>query len=160
MARVAARSCFTRLHIPGAGADKLIDNEGLETVEDLAVLTTERVRDIIATMRKPGGTIPNPAGGGNIQDPGIYVPERAMHNLSVACFLCLMKERCARPFAMVDIQLDEQLRSAGRQRDMEAKHKNSDELLSPMTNKELSGRNFIEFTEEITKKLSKPCHAS
>ena len=150
--RVAAEACYARLHIPVEGGAKLIDDEGLSTVDDLAELTTERVKDIVATLRKPGGTIPNPGGrGAAVPNPGIYVPERAMHNLSVACFLCLMKERCARPFSMADIQLNDDLRAAGRQRDMEAKHRNSDDLLPPMTNKELGGRNFIEFTEEIIK---------
>ena len=64
MARVAAHACFTRLYMPAEAGNKLIDDEGLSSAADLSVLTTERVRDIVASIRKPGGTIPNPAGGG------------------------------------------------------------------------------------------------
>ena len=160
MARVVAHACFTRLFMPAPAGDKLIDDEGLMTAEDLSVLTTERVRDIVASIRKPGGTIPNPAGGGHIQNPGIYIPERASHALQVACFLCLMKERCQRPFTLAHIQVNDEFLAAGRQRDMEAKHSNSDVLLAPLTNKDINGRNFLEFTEETVKKLSKFRHST
>ena len=70
MDRVAAHACFVRLYMPAAAGDKLIDDEGLLTAADLSVLTTERVRDIIASIRKPGGTIPNPAGGSTSPTPG------------------------------------------------------------------------------------------
>ena len=160
MARVAAHACFVRLYMPAAAGDKLIDDEGLLTVADLSPLTADRVRDIVASIRKPGGTIPNPAGGDALPNPGIYIPERASHALQVACFLCLMKERCQRPFALANIQINDEFRTAGRQRNMEAKHTNSDVLLAPLTNKDINSRNFLEFTEETIKKLSKFRHST
>ena len=56
--------------MPAAAGDKLIDDEGLLTVADLSPLTADRVRDIVASIRKPGGTIPNPAGGTTSPTPG------------------------------------------------------------------------------------------
>ena len=55
--------------MPAAAGDKLIDGEGLMSAVDLNVLTTERVRDIVASIHKPEGTILNPAGGGTSKTP-------------------------------------------------------------------------------------------
>ena len=64
MARVAARAMYTALNFNAEAADKLIDNEGLTTAEDLKELDQDRVRDIVAAIRKPGGTLPPLAAGG------------------------------------------------------------------------------------------------
>ena len=55
MARVAARAMYVALNFSVEAADKLIDNEGLITTDDLKELDQDRVRDIVAAIRKPGG---------------------------------------------------------------------------------------------------------
>ena len=53
--RLRARQAWERLGIPEAGANRLIDEEGLESIEDLAILDLQQARDIVATLKKPGG---------------------------------------------------------------------------------------------------------
>ena len=161
MARVAARAMYTALNFSVEAADKLIDNEGLTTTDDLKELDQDRVRDIVAAIRKPGGTLPPLAAGGAPRaDPGTYVPERAMHNLMVAAHMSRMWDRTGRALAVANVRPGDNFQVASRQRIMEVKHRNRDSLLAPITNNDLRERNFIEFTEEVIKKLSHYRHST
>ena len=146
---VTARAAFVRIKFTEGAANKLISNEGLETVSDLVELDLDRCRNIVARVIKPGGA-----------DAGVYVSERAMCNLAVASHLCRMWERCQRPYTMATISPGDDMETARRQMIMESKHKNDSAIIQPLSNNDLRDRNFIEYGEEVIKKLNKFRHSS
>ena len=64
-----------------------VRNEGLEVMADLIEFDDEDVKTLCASVRKPGGTIPDPAGARRqIQDPGHSIPAISEKRLKLACY--------------------------------------------------------------------------
>jgi uncharacterized membrane protein YgcG len=79
-------TAFTRIGFSNAAADKLIEM-GFNDVDNLRYLSDADVKQLCATLRKPGGAIPNPViDGALMTDPGIVVSPLAERNLSLAAF--------------------------------------------------------------------------
>jgi hypothetical protein len=81
-----------------AAATAIVTEQGYDSLTALAELTDATIGDLISTIRKPGGTIPNPgAGPANIPNPGINVGHRAVTNLKLAAFVARHNIRTSRP---------------------------------------------------------------
>jgi hypothetical protein len=87
-----------------ASSDEIVDEQGYDSLIALAELTDQTCIDLITLIRRPGGTIPNPAapaaGGAvplTIPDPGIKVGHRALTNLKTASFVARHLIRTSRP---------------------------------------------------------------
>ena len=76
---------FTRLTSNGITCDKLVDNEGLKTLEKYRKCSLDRCKDTIKALRHPGGTL-----------AGETVSANAAHNLSIGFHVCNIWERCHR----------------------------------------------------------------
>ena len=63
---VALRAALTRLGFSAKGAGFITDDQGLDTLDELKVLTNDDVENLCKVVRRPGGAIPNPNAG----DPG------------------------------------------------------------------------------------------
>jgi hypothetical protein len=84
------RNAFNMLGFTVAGANELVTVQGYDSLGALAELTDVTITDLISTLRKPGGTIPNPAIPAvppTIPNPGINVSHRAVTNLKLAAFV-------------------------------------------------------------------------
>jgi hypothetical protein len=94
------RNAFIALGFTAAGANKLVTAQGYDSLGALAELTDETITDLISTLRKPGGTIPNPAIPAvppTIPNPGINVGHRAATNLKLTAFMVRHYQRTSRP---------------------------------------------------------------
>ena len=99
-------------------ANEAIDKEGLDSIDELLELNLKRCEKIVDRIVKPGGL--DAAGQPN---RGIYVPERAITNLTHASHLAKMWKRCQRPYTMANINLGDDLATARRQMELEIGHK-------------------------------------
>jgi hypothetical protein len=84
-----------------AASDEIVDEQGYDSLTALAELTDQTCADLVALIRKPGGTIPNPhpAAGAplHVPNPGIKVGHRALTNLKTAAFVARHLIRTSRP---------------------------------------------------------------
>jgi hypothetical protein len=87
-----------------ASSDEIVDEQGYDSLTALAELTDQTCIDLVTLIRRPGGTIPNPAApaaGGAIlppiPNPGIKVGHRALTNLKTASFVARHLIRTSRP---------------------------------------------------------------
>ena len=126
--RVAAREFHERMKFSQDAANELIDQEGLDSIEELVDLTPHCIQRIVDRLVKPGGVDPTTG------DPnrGFRVPERATTNLTNASTLAKMRKRTQRNKSLVDITTRDQLAMARRQRELEEGHKN-DKAIIPST---------------------------
>ena len=94
MAVVAAIcTALGRLGFTGVAQIFITDAQGLNTLEEFHILTDSEVESLVKVIRRPGGTIADPAPGAApdscIPNPGVAVSLRAENNLKLACyFLC------------------------------------------------------------------------
>jgi hypothetical protein len=86
-----------------ASSDEIVDEQGYDSLTALAELTDQTCADLVALIRRPGGTIPNPTAGAGgtvlppIPNPGIKVGHRALTNLKLAAFAACHMIRTSRP---------------------------------------------------------------
>ena len=146
---VAARSAFQRIKFTQEAATKLVDKEFLDSIDELKELDQKRCDRIVSRLIKPGGA-----------GVGLEVSERATTNLAIAAHLCKMWVRCQRAKTMANIDLGDGFETAKRQMIMEEKHVNDMSAFVPVSNKQLNDRNFIEFGEELIKKINKVRHVT
>jgi hypothetical protein len=111
MAQIAAiRTAMTRIGFEVEAANLLTDDQGMNALEELALLTDEEVTNLCRVIRRPGGTIvnPNAAAGqpANIPNPGRTVSLRAENNLKLTCYFLRYKQRTSRALLAADITLD------------------------------------------------------
>jgi hypothetical protein len=130
---VALRAALTRMGLTAAAAQNVTDVQGMDPMEEFSLLTDQEAENFCKTIRRPGGTIPNPAlpvGGASpagmpptIPNPGIPVNLRAENNLKLMCYFLLYRRRTSRPVAAGDITLNN-VRALQDHRDWENKHEN------------------------------------
>ena len=82
-----------------AAAAAIAQDQGYDTLTAISELTDSTIIDLISTVRKPGGTIPNPAGAvpPNIPNPGIPIGHRSTTNLKLGAFVAQHYLRTSRP---------------------------------------------------------------
>ena len=94
----------------------MIDDQGMDDLEELALLTDTEVENLCKVVRRPGGTIDNPnrndedgdpvAGQpATITNPGQTVALRAENNLKMACYYLRYKQRVSRPLTAASLTL-------------------------------------------------------
>ena len=112
--RLAARNMFQLIGFSDEASVTLVDDEGLETSEDFAYLTDDRVRSIVKAIRRPGGAA-----------DGATVSERAQHHFMLAAKLIQYWIRTKRSIDFTLIQLN-MFPEIERQSLLEVGWKNSD----------------------------------
>ena len=86
-----------------------MDVQGLNTLEEFRILTDSEVESLIKVIRRPRGTIADPAPGAapdsRIPTPGVAVSLRAENNLKLACYFLRHKHKTSRTVNANDITL-------------------------------------------------------
>ena len=81
----------------------------MDTLEDFRILTDSKVESLVKVIRRPGGTIADPAPGAapdtRIPNPGIAVSLRAENNLKLACYYLRHKQKTSCTVNANDITL-------------------------------------------------------
>ena len=128
----AMRQLYQRLGFDETAANTIINQQNVSTLEDIRDLDESRCSNLCKNLRRPGGTIPNPAAQGanaapgapaNVPNPGIAVPESAEFNLQLAVYFLRHKRQVSRPVLIGDVTLPT-IRALRTTRDAEAKHQN------------------------------------
>ena len=93
----AIRSLYTRMGFSVAAAQSMVDEQGLTSLDDIKVLTDQRVEALCKVIRRPGGREANVAPG----DPGaanlgIQVSLKAENNLMLAAYWLRHQDRVSR----------------------------------------------------------------
>jgi hypothetical protein len=105
MNNAVMRGVMTRIGFSEAAAQALVEEQGMSELEEIRPLSDDEVESLCKVIRRPGGTIPNPAGGQPIPAPGVQVNQRAEGHLKLlACYL-RHQERVSRPVNAPDITL-------------------------------------------------------
>ena len=105
------RQMYQRLGFTEAAANSILNAQGVRTLDDLYDLDETRCANLCKNLRRPGGTIPNPAAQGNnaappnIPNPGHAIPEAAEHNLTMAVYFLNHRKRVSRPVQPGDVTL-------------------------------------------------------
>ena len=86
---VALRATLTRLGFSAKAAGFLTENQGLDTLDELKVLTNDEIESLCKVVRRPGGTVPNlnagyPGQPATLSNPGEKVPLQVELNLKMA----------------------------------------------------------------------------
>ena len=107
---VALRAALMRLGFSAKAAGFITDEQGLDTLNDLKVLTNGEIEIFCKVVRRPGGTVPNPNAGdpgqpATLLNPGEKFPLRSELNLKLACYYILFKDRTRRVVGSPDINL-------------------------------------------------------
>ena len=130
MADVALREALMRLGFSAKGVGFITDDQGLDTLDELKVLTNDEIEILCKVVRHPGGTIPNPKAGdpgqpATLSNPGEQVPLRSELNLELACYYLQFKYQTSRVVGSPDINLVN-FRALRNRRDWEKSHKDVD----------------------------------
>ena len=94
----AIRTDLTRLGFSANAAGFITNNQGLDTLNELKVLTNVEIKSLCKVVWRPGGNVPNPNAGypgqpATLSNPGEQVPLRAELNLKIACYYLQFKDR-------------------------------------------------------------------
>lgn len=100
---VALRAAFIRLGFTPAAAGEITDQQGIDTRDELKILTDSEIENLCRVIRKPGGTVN--LNGNNVPDPGVSVSLRAENNLKLACFYLRHQDRIHRDSVTNNITL-------------------------------------------------------
>ena len=103
MANVAMRSAFQRLGFTVEAATRITDTQGIDSVEELLLLTDHDVENLCKALKRPGGTIQ--VAGANQPDPGVQVSLRAETNMKLACYFLRHRVRISRVSHAADITI-------------------------------------------------------
>ena len=101
------RTAIQRMGFTQQAAADITQVQGLDSLDEFKCLKDSDVDALCSIIRKPGGTIPNPAGGNRppVPNPGIPVPMVASNNLKAMCHYLRFKERASRPVVPADITI-------------------------------------------------------
>ena len=98
------RQAFVRLGFSQQGAVAVVDDQGIDTVDELGVLTDDEIETLCKTIRRPGGTIVN-AAGANIPNPGTNISLRAETNMKLAAYWVRYRKKTSRATTPANIML-------------------------------------------------------
>ena len=82
MAGVALRSAYRRIRFSADAVLVITDTQGIDTTEELEILTYGYINNLCKVVRRPGGINPIT----NVANLGLQVPLRAESNPKLASF--------------------------------------------------------------------------
>ena len=123
----AIRTALGRMGLEQVACTYLVDGQGMNDLEEFAFLKDDDVENLCKSIRRPGGTLPNPnaAAAGQpptIPNPGIPVSLRAENNLKLMCYFLRYKQQTSRALAPDEIVL-ENIRAMREHKEYEENHK-------------------------------------
>lgn len=116
-----------RLGFSNDAAQAITGDQGIDSIDELKVLSDAEVENLCKVVRRPGGTVPNPADAANpLPNNGHQVSLRAENNLKLACYYVRHRNRINRPTDAAGITLNN-VRGLRHLRDTEINHEDPEE---------------------------------
>ena len=100
----ALRAALVHMGTTAEVANEITAMQGIDTIEELRILTDDEVETLCHAIRRPGGLMPNPAfnaAGG----AGHVISARAENNIKLAAYFLRFKERTSRAPDVASITL-------------------------------------------------------
>ena len=107
---VSLRVDLTRLGFLAKVAGFITNNQRLDTLDELKVLTNDEIESFCKVVRRPGGTVPNPNVGdpgqaAKLSNPGEQVLLQSDLNLKLTFYYLLFKYQTIHVVGSSDINL-------------------------------------------------------
>ncbi|KAI2513196.1 hypothetical protein MHU86_1234 [Fragilaria crotonensis] len=123
MQNAVMRATMTRIGFTEAAAQAIVEDQGIDSLDEIKLLTDEEIESLCRVLRKPGGMIPGVgAGAAQVQNPGVQVNQRAEGHLKLLAFYLRHQARVSREVNAPDITL-ESIRSVRELREFESTYK-------------------------------------
>jgi hypothetical protein len=119
----AMRTMLQCIGFSAAASQVLVDEQGMDTLAEIQLLTDDEIENLCKVVRQPGGTIPGPnAGDAPVNNPGTPVNLRAENHLKLLAFLLRHQDRVSRDTNVANVTLDT-IRTVRELRDFESSYK-------------------------------------
>ncbi|KAI2500398.1 hypothetical protein MHU86_14069 [Fragilaria crotonensis] len=105
MNNAVMRGVMTRIGFSEAAAQALVEEQGIDSLEEVKLLSDDEIQSLCKVIRRPGGTIPGAAGAAPVNNPGVQVNQRAEGHLKLLSFYLRHQERVSRAVNAPDITL-------------------------------------------------------
>ena len=119
---IAMRNALDRIGFSAAAAAAIVNEQGIDQIEEMIILTDAEVENLCKVVRRPGG---QQGQGQNAHQ----VSMRAENNLKLACYWGRHQERVSRTAEPNNITL-QQIRALRHLRDAETNHEDPEEAPS------------------------------
>jgi hypothetical protein len=116
-----------RIGFSAAASQVLVDEQGMDTLAEIQLLTDDKIENLCKVVRRPGGTVPGPnPGDAPVNNPGTPVNLRAENHLKLLAFLLRHQERVRKEPNVANVTLDT-IRTVRELRDFESTYKAPDD---------------------------------
>jgi hypothetical protein len=105
MNNAVMRGVMTRIGFSEVAAQALVEEQGMDSLEEVKLLSDDEIQSLCKVIRRPGGTIPGAAGAAPVNNPGVQVNQRAEGHLKLLSFYLRHQERVSRAVNAPDITL-------------------------------------------------------
>ena len=123
MQNAVMRATMTRIGFTEAATQAIVDDQGIDSLDEIRLLTDEEIGSLCKVLRRPGGTIAGAgAGAAQVQNPDVQVNQRAKGHLKLMAFYLRHQARVSREVNAPDITL-ESIRSVRELREFESTYK-------------------------------------
>ena len=129
MEPAAICTALVRIGFLDAAVQAIVEDQGINSLEEIHLLSDDEITNLGKLLRRPGGTVPGAAGvaGPAVPNPGIQVNARAETNMKLLAFYRCHKVRTSRTVTPAAVTL-ESIRSIRELRDFESTYKASDDV--------------------------------
>ena len=139
MNNAVMRAAMTRIGFTGAAAHTLVEEQGIDNLEEVRLLTNNEIESICKVIRRPGGNLPLTAGAlpgaAPVPNAGVQVNQRAEGHLKLLAFYLHHQTRVSRNVTVPDNTL-EAIRSVRELREFESMYKEPDDLVPTINAKD------------------------
>ena len=121
------RTMLQRIGFSAAASQVLVDEQGMDTLAEIQLLTDDEIENLCKVVQQPGGTIhgPNP-GDAPVNNPGTPVNLRAENHLKLLAFFLRHLDRVSRDTNVANVTLNT-IRTVRELRDFESTYKAPDD---------------------------------
>jgi hypothetical protein len=103
----AMRTMLQRIGFSAAASQVLVDEQGMDTLAEIQLLSDDEVESLCRVIRRPGGTFPGPnPNDAPVSNPGTPVNLRAENHLKLFAFFLRHQDRVGRTTNVASITLE------------------------------------------------------
>ena len=99
------RTTMTRIGFTEAAAQAIVDEQNIDSLDEIKQLTDDEIESLCKVLRRPGGMLPAVGDAAPVQNPSITVNQRAKNHLKLTSFYIRHQYRVSRVVTPPDITL-------------------------------------------------------